>query len=300
MRVNAEKLICSACLAVTATAVASSSHQPITNVANNGGDVRVEYIQPYSGWGKLISLSCVVGSGVMLTLGLKSVTASVNKPSPQVVAAAIPQRQTLGSHQVESFNNSVAIQQEENFSTVEALVPNPEPTQRTLSTTQPVDRSDEFFHLLYTHKKKHTFFPAETGAGKTTALLGAIDYIHRVNEEAIFLGSTAKPTAWGGLENLIWEEDKQTCVIDISNDDIESIRKFYERLVCINKLMEARQKQRQQCEKNNLPYSPPPIYIIIDEWLRTLGIAENYDKKAKPRKAKREILSQQSKTILLD
>jgi hypothetical protein len=42
--------------------------------------------------------------------------------------------------------------------------------------------------------------------------------------------------------------------------------------------MEERQRQRQINESLNIHTKVNSIYIILDEWLRTLGVAANYDK----------------------
>jgi hypothetical protein len=290
-----DKLVCALCLALSSGAISIGTHQPIADVRSNGGDIRVEYSMPYAGWGKLLSFSFVIGSGVFLSLGLKPNNAFLLNPAicekttNRVIKAvknnAPPNSNSTTEILIEQSNmTQESVLEQIDLEGSQLLEP---PLNQEKSVKEQTDAKPKlsFFELLRTHKKKHTFFPCETGVGKTTALLGAIKHIHEEDKSAIFLGSTAKPTAWGGLEKIKWEEDGKSCVLNISNKDFYSIEMLRDRLVAANIVMERRQLQRQAAEQRGEECHFPPIYLILDEWLRTLNIAENYDQVQNQEKA---------------
>lgn len=134
------------------------------------------------------------------------------------------------------------------------------------------------FELIYTNHKRHLLLPAETGAGKTTILLGTIDYINTAtNGNAEFFGSTAKVSPWLGLENEI-ADDGLPKIINLSFDRPETILDLIERLKWLVRRGEGRQQRRTECEQQGKEYKPKPIYIMLDEWIRTCAIAQKYDR----------------------
>lgn len=138
------------------------------------------------------------------------------------------------------------------------------------------------FERIRNNKKGHLFIPCETGAGKTTMLLGVLKYL--VNYGWKFSVSTSKLDPWGGLENLT-EDDDLSKVIRLSSDPMESdtILSLKKRMEWLMMLLRQRQIKEQEANNNDEVYNPVPYVFILDEWLETLRIARRYDSKNKTR-----------------
>lgn len=173
------------------------------------------------------------------------------------------------------------------------LVPTSEPGQVKKSDTKPAQQSfdaddlieieteqpksdDVLFERIHLNKKGHLFIPCETGAGKTSMMLGAMRYL--VNFGWKFSGSTTKLDMWGGLEKLK-EDDGESKVIRLSSalEESDSIEKLVKRFAWLMKLLRSRQQKYQQAFEKGLDYNPAPYVFVLDEWLETLRIAKRYD-----------------------
>lgn len=132
------------------------------------------------------------------------------------------------------------------------------------------------FERVRNHKKGHLFIPCETGAGKTSLMLGLMKYLNGYGWK--FSGSTTKLDMWGGLEDMT-EDDGQTKVIRLSSDPKEShtILGLQKRFLWLMGLLRSRQQQYQECYEKGQEYNPAPYIFVLDEWLETLRIAKRYD-----------------------
>lgn len=159
--------------------------------------------------------------------------------------------------------------------------------QVILEKKKPVE-DNLLFERIRNNKKGHLFIPCETGAGKTTMMLGAMRYL--VNFGYKFSGSTTKLDAWGGLEKLT-EDDGLSKVIRLSSDpkDCDLIEQLRDRLEWLMGLLRSRQQKEEEHRLQNKEYNPAPYVFILDEWLETLRIAERYDRLNKT-KVKEELV----------
>ncbi|MFM6106735.1 MAG: hypothetical protein ACKPE3_13300, partial [Sphaerospermopsis kisseleviana] len=148
--------------------------------------------------------------------------------------------------------------------------------QVNLEKKKPVE-DNLLFERIRNNRKGHLFIPCETGAGKTTMMLGAMRYL--VNFGYKFSGSTTKLDAWGGLEKLT-EDDGLSKVIRLSSDpkDCDLIEQLRDRLEWLMGLLRSRQQKEEEHRLQNKEYNPAPYVFILDEWLETLRIAERYDR----------------------
>lgn len=148
--------------------------------------------------------------------------------------------------------------------------------QVVLESKKPVE-DNLLFERIRNNKKGHLFIPCETGAGKTTMMLGAMR--HLVKFDYKFSGSTTKLDAWGGLEKLT-EDDGLPKVIRLSSDpkDCALIKQLRDRLQWLMKLLRSRQQKEEELRSKGEVYNPAPYIFILDEWLETLRIAARYDR----------------------
>jgi hypothetical protein len=148
--------------------------------------------------------------------------------------------------------------------------------QVVLESKKPVE-NNLLFERIRNNKKGHLFIPCETGAGKTTMMLGAMRYLVKFGYK--FSGSTTKLDAWGGLEKLT-EDDSLPKVIRLSSDpkDCALIEQLRDRLQWLMGLLRSRQQKEEELRLKGESYNPAPYVFILDEWLETLRIAERYDR----------------------
>lgn len=143
------------------------------------------------------------------------------------------------------------------------------------SQAQPAVQNNLLFERIRNHKKKHLMIPAETGSGKTSMLLGVVDYLLKVEPNTEFYFSTAKPGPFLGFEEKR-AEDGQYHVIDLDMSNPSSVEGLIRRLNWLTKKMVARQKQRKKAEQSGAAYNPSRIVVVLDEWLATLELAKQY------------------------
>jgi hypothetical protein len=276
-------LIAAGAIGISGLFVAGATHENLADRVSGEqpGTVELSYYQPAPGLGKLISLGCAIGVAGCLWKGLE------------------PQAQT---HQVSNFQPSVPSvfnhlphQQAHYLSTAPVTEPaapqqfdyepdisyDTEPqavTQKSTPTTTQQVQAPNIFDRIYNNHKRHIFIPSETGGGKTTLLLGAIEYIHNLTSgTAEFYGSTAKETPWLGLEYQN-AQDGQLRVLTLDRTVPSTIEGLINRLRWLQKRLKARQGKRTKAEQEGRKVNFNRVYLVLDEWLQTLAIAKEYDR----------------------
>ncbi|EKU99725.1 hypothetical protein Lepto7375DRAFT_1793 [Leptolyngbya sp. PCC 7375] len=135
----------------------------------------------------------------------------------------------------------------------------------------------DIFKLVFNNKKKHLLIPAETGAGKTSLLLGLVDYYQKVSPQSEFYFSTAKPGPFLGYENKTADDGKKHVIL-LNMNKSYTVEPLVSRLQWIIDRMVQRQTQRTKAEQTGKPYNPEPLIIVLDEWLATLSLAKTHTK----------------------
>lgn len=247
-------------IGISGFVISGATHENLADRVSNAnpGTVSISYYQPAPGLGKLLSLACASGVAGCLWMGLK-------ESDKLVVSAGVPKQL--------SSSSSVSV-----------------PAELPATNAQLVQAVQEVsvFERIYSHHKRHLLIPGETGGGKTTLLLGAIDWIwERTKGSAEFFGSTAKASPWMGLEDQI-TEDGMPRIINLASDTPESIHPLLQRLRWLQRRMVGRQQERSKLESQGQKANFNRIYIILDEWLQTLAIAKKYDRKFDLEKSKEE------------
>ncbi len=304
---------------VSGQIVSSLSHEYLTNniSTRTPGKIQLEYVQANPGGGKAYSLASLA----VAMFSLYKITESDKEDSEKAknnfisgVSSSLPSfalensknssqssnRASKGSFDSSSVDFDVNEFTKDAFEALEeeaAKVPVTANQDNSVKDSfNKIDR--KLFEMIYNANKKHFLVPAETRAGKTSLLLGVMDYITEVTKgHAQFYLSTAKPTSYGGLETLT-AKDGKSHVLELSFTKLDSILSLLSRLNWLVKLMESRQLVRQNCEKNNIDYNPTPILIFIDEWLATLKIADDFDREINSTKAKEDPVSKVRESII--
>lgn len=280
MKPSIALLIAAAGITIFGFSSLQSGHEliPISNGEEfqSGGDLRINWQKKDSSNSWLIFFACISGSTILIRIALSQLESE--KPTPQNIQAAnspkktpsifIDNTQELQS--VTEMKDNTKVIYEPTVDTV--LVPQQiifnEPTKSEIDSTL------EIFEAVKNHDG-HLLIPAITGAGKTTFLLALIEYLHKTGKVQ-FCGSDPKNSPFMGLENEPFT-DGQPAIIRLSLTQPDSILKLVKRLEHIKSIFEARSNQRLECNEKGIPYNPTPLYVILEEWIVTLAIAESYD-----------------------
>ena len=238
----------------------------------SGGDLRIIWQKkdPSTSW--LIFLACLSGSTVLLRIALPQIEADKNKPFETPAKAKTP---SIFAEPAEVKENTVNTVKTENKV---IYTPTPETILQAQEIIPDADPTLEIFEAVKNHDG-HLLIPAITGAGKTTFLLALIEYLHKTGKVQ-FCGSDPKNSPFMGLENEPFS-DGQPAIIRLSVTQPDSILKLVKRLEHIKSIFEARSNQRLECNEKGIPYNPIPLYVILEEWIVTLAIAESYDPSVK-------------------
>jgi hypothetical protein len=274
--VKRTSIVTGASLAIAALSIswASSQYSPQVEVGKDA--VKIEWYQPASGIGKLLSFMLICGGSYFVWDGLKPGKTALAKSVSPIVRERNEMPMFISQPTHEAIDST-------EYTADELIDFADEPIDESALSYQsdtPVPKAEpvSIFERIRTNKKRQLFVPTTTGGGKTTLLLSAIEHINNVTGgNAEFYGSTAKPSPWGGLEDLI-AGDGQSHVIELSITNPASLRPLIKRIDWLRQRLEARQKQRSLAQRTGETYNPKPVYIIFDEWLRTLKVAEVFDR----------------------
>jgi energy-coupling factor transporter ATP-binding protein EcfA2 len=303
MSLDLTKLLASGCLAITAGAIAHSSHQPIPNVINNAGDVEISYEQPYAGIGKLSSLACVVGSGYFLSAALRSQKLNsdgVGEASGREVL--VSPRASLVVESDESIRASkdqpeVVDRRSSEFAAIKTPLLAHQKTgfQESAQPKQVIEQTAKLpniFDRVFNFRNRMLLIPAATGAGKTTLLLLLIKFFHQKTDGNVeFYGSSSKLSPWMGLEDET-AEDGYDRILYVNPAKPETILHLVTRFKWLRDILIARQGQRKQLEAANKPYQPQRVIIVCEEWNSTLAVAEDYDRICKNEGLKSDVFGE--------
>ncbi|MBE9037666.1 hypothetical protein [aff. Roholtiella sp. LEGE 12411] len=293
MSLDFGKLLASGCLAITAGAIAHSSHQPIPNVVNNAGDVEISYEQPYAGIGKLSSLACVAGSGYFLSAALRGeklgdTSIFQQTPQNQSVAANRSQSQQVVTTQAIPLVFQKTATEPATQKTVAWTEDKPTKAPEITEPAKPLN----IFDRVLDFRNRMLLIPAATGAGKTTLLLLLIKFFHQKTGGNIEIyGSSCKLSPWMGLEEET-AKDGHDRILYISPAQPKTILHLVERFKWLRDILIARQGQRKQLEAANKPYQPHRVIIVCEEWNSTLAVAEEYDRICKNEGLKSDIFGE--------
>jgi len=274
-------LIAAGAIGISGMFIARATHENLADRVSGEqpGTVELSYYQPAPGLGKLISLGCAIGMAGCLWKGLEpqSETQQVSNfqsSSLQPSTFNLQQQQTHYLPTAPAAPQQFDCEPEIDFD----VEPQSQPVaQKTTSATQQT-QAPNIFDRIYNNIKRHIFIPSETGGGKTTLLLGAIEYIHNLTGgTAEFYGSTAKETPWLGLEYQKGK-DGQPQIINLDQTVPSTITGLLSRLHWLQKRLQARQKERTKAEQEGRKVNFNRVYVILDEWLITLAIAKEYDR----------------------
>lgn len=272
-------LIAAGAIGISGLFVARSTHENLADRVSGEqpGTVELSYYQPAPGLGKLVSLGCAIGVAGCLWKGLEPQSGTVQssnfQPSNlQPVTYNLPVQQ---HHYLPTVSAPVQFDVEPEFdSDYVDNVASPQPADQQTAKPQ----APNIFDRIYNNHKRHIFIPSETGGGKTTLLLGAIEYIHNLtNGTAEFYGSTAKETPWLGLEHQK-AKDGQPLILTLDRTVPSTIENVLNRLRWMQKRLKSRQGERTKAEQEGRKVNFNRIYLILDEWLQTLAIAKEYDR----------------------
>lgn len=277
---RASWLLSAGAIALSGYVCSSYAHENVAQRVNGDspGRIAIVYSQRAPGLGKVASLGCAVGVGFCLWKGMQEESvvgvAPANNQQPvlpvgQQAKIFAPPAVAPAAHQ---YSDEPEIEGDE-------VVPVSVPAQATPVALTPATASTpDIFDRIYNNHKRHIFIPSETGGGKTTLLLGAMEYIWNLtHKNCEFYGSTSKKTAWLGLEQLK-APDGLGHVITLSPEEPDTVQLLIQRLRWLRKKMVARQNERTKLEQQGKKANFRRVYIILDEWLETLSIAKEYDR----------------------
>lgn len=285
-------LVAAGGLVVTGIAIAHVTHQSIPDtIQDSPGAIKIQYSQSNPGLGKLLSLSCAIGVAVCVKVGLSQGTPVASTPiaaTPSftpVQSAIVPQQITNNQQLTTNIQQPVEYDEDPEIdpsslpSYTNTLEEDPMLIHR-LGKSPNVHTKTEvnLFDRMYSNHKRHIMIPAETGAGKTTILLGAIKSFYEATDGNVeFFGSTAKPSPCLGLETQK-AADGRPRIINLRIDDPDSILLLIYRLEWLQQRLSKRQDQRTECEATGKPYHPKRNIIFLDEWNQTVALAAEYDR----------------------
>lgn len=251
-----------------------SGHElvPVSNGSEfeSGGSLKIVWQKKDASTGSFIFFACLVGSTALLRFALVQIDADKSIKT----TASTPARTATPS----IFNEPIKSQETNMNADKVVYVPTPE---TILEPQQIIQESDPTLEILEAVKNHdgHLLIPSSTGAGKTTFLLAMIEYLHKTGKVS-FCGSDPKNSPFMGLENEVFS-DGQPAMIRLSLNQPESILKLVKRLDHIKLIFEQRSNQRLECSEKGIAYNPIPLYVILEEWIVTLAIAESYNPQIK-------------------
>jgi|GEM_PF-3910960 len=251
---------------------------PYNEVTAQTAILTVAYEQPNAVAGKMGSAILALGAIACFKAGTgkdrqgNRILPNPIAPTPVPHPVATPQVVSRSPFPSPAASKSTSVQYDSEELVVPAL-----PQQ--VAQPQPEKRQVSIFDRVLTHRKKHLLIPCETGSGKTTFELGLIDFCREHwGDKAEFYHSTAKPQSTLGLEDVQAADCRPHSFL-VSRENPESIVWLRDRLAWLNRRLTQRGETRQQAERDGRKFTPPPIRIIIDEWQKTMLVAETYDRK---------------------
>lgn len=186
-------------------------------------------------------------------------------PEPMPEAAIAPPRQPRAEGDRTLEVSAVAVEPMPEPTPEAAIAPN------TASTPDPNEFAD-IAQVLATYDG-HLMIASRTGAGKTSTLLAAMEAILGVyGGKAILRVVDPKQSSWAGLE-----ADEKAVRYPGTTDPEGAAFDLLEALQEATAELSRRAKARRQARSEGKKCNPPPYYLILDEQVSLLSLAEQYD-----------------------
>lgn len=184
-------------------------------------------------------------------------------PEPMSEAAIAPLRQPRAEGDRTLEVSAVAVGSEP--------LPEPMPEAAIAPSADPNEFAD-IAHTLASYDG-HLMIASRTGAGKTSTLLAAMEAILGVHGgKAILRVVDPKQSSWAGLE-----ADENAVRYPGTTDPEGAAFDLLEALQEATAELSRRAKARRQARSEGKKWSPPPYYLILDEQVSLLALAEQYD-----------------------
>lgn len=258
-------------LALTTSEKANTLQASIdADLYKSSGDLQVAWVKPESP-GNLVALLAIAGVVGSLYQAFKS--------QPEI-GQDDPIEQKVSRTKSEKTPEEVESTESEPIAeTVSDIENTPSQSESDSPSVKDAPKVASLYDRAWNHRKRHLMVPAETGAGKTTLVLGLIQYFWQRSKQTVEVyGSTVKPAPWLGLE-FEKAPDGLPRIITLNVTNSQSVEILIRRLRWLQSRMQQRQKQRAKAEAENKSYNPNRIILIADEWNSTLALAKQFDKR---------------------